>query len=116
VQLDRGRRKLLIEDTVESDGTHDHRLAFHLGPTIGCIVKTESASLEWRVDDQTWRAEMSLPSQLEWRLYRASQDPILGWYSPRFGQLAPTFSLVGYGRPASRTTLRTCLSFSEVGS
>jgi hypothetical protein len=113
VQLDRRRRILEIVDVVESTGIHDHRLAFHFGPKIKCIVRGDSASLKWRCADRNWRVEMSLPPELEWRLYRASHDPILGWYSAGFGELEPTFSLIGWGRPACGIKLRTCMRFRE---
>jgi hypothetical protein len=52
---------------------------------------------------------MLLPQGLSWTVHRASVDPVIGWYSPRFGSRIPATSLVGRGMTASTTRLVTKL-------
>jgi hypothetical protein len=56
-----------------------------------------------------------LPPQLEWSLHRGETDPILGWYSPGFGQRVPTFTLLGRGLGAAGSPLITRLEFLDAG-
>ena len=54
----------------------------------------------------TRSATLSLPDGLSWSLSRGATDPILGWYSPRFGEKQPAWAVVGEGA-CSRTGLDT---------
>ena len=50
VRLDRPARQLVIEDRLDTSGTHDCRLAFHLGPDVTCTLEGGRAVLTWRAD------------------------------------------------------------------
>ena len=50
VRLDRRARRLVIEDRLDTDGVHDCRLAFHLGPDVACALQGGRAELEWPAD------------------------------------------------------------------
>jgi hypothetical protein len=54
---------------------------------------------------------MTLPSSLSWSLGRGSSDPVLGWYSPAFGQKVPATDLIGVGTATTGSPLRTRLTF-----
>jgi hypothetical protein len=41
---------------------------------------------------------VELPAELLWSAHRADTDPVLGWYSPRFGHKVASTTLVGTGR------------------
>ena len=53
---------------------------------------------------------MTLPSSLDWSLARGTSDPVLGWYSPAFGQKTPATDVIGMGWTAG-SPLRTRLAF-----
>jgi hypothetical protein len=112
VVLDRVERWLLIEDRVHSSEPLPVRLAFHLGPAIGANLTADGAELSWLSDHGPQCARFELPSSLTWRAWRASLDPMLGWYAPCFGQRVPSTSLVGEGMLAPDAVLRSRLSFS----
>ena len=107
-------KQRLIEITDEVDGTDRPpvRLAFHLGPTVeasldGCIL-----TLRWQDrDGGEATATMTLPSSLGWSLIRGGRDPVLGWYSPAFGQKVPATDVIGVGYAATGSPLRTRLAF-----
>jgi hypothetical protein len=109
----RGEQRL-IEITDEADGAGDPpvRLAFHLGPAIeadldGCVL-----TLRWRDRDGGGAtATMTLPSSLAWSLTKGAENPVLGWYSPAFGQKVPATDVIGVGSVTAGSPLRTRLAF-----
>ncbi len=98
VRLDRLRRRLEVYDQVLSDGRHPCRLAFHLGPLVDAVVEGSTARLDWLGQGgQRCTATMALPATLHWTAHRAETEPILGWYSARFGHKQPSMTLLGTG-------------------
>ena len=109
----RGEQRLIeITDEIDSVGRPPVRLAFHLGPTVeanldGCIL-----ALRWQDrDGGEATATMTLPSSLGWSLIRGARDPVLGWYSPAFGQKVPATDVIGVGSATAGSPLRTRLVF-----
>ena len=109
----RGKQRLIeITDEVDGTGRPPVRLAFHLGPTVeagldGCVL-----TLRWQDrDGGEATATMTLPSSLGWSLIRGERDPVLGWYSPAFGQKVPASDVIGVGSAATGSPLRTRLAF-----
>ena len=106
------QRFIEITDEIDGAGRLPVRLAFHLGPTVeadldGCIL-----TLRWQDrDGGEATATMILPSSLGWSLVRGARDPVLGWYSPAFGQKVPATDVVGVGSAATGSPLRTHLAF-----
>jgi hypothetical protein len=112
VEFHAGQRLIEITDEIDSTGRPSVRLAFHLGPAVeasldGCIL-----TLRWLDgDDGAAAATMTLPSSLDWSLIRGATDPVLGWYSPAFGEKVPATDVIGVGRAATGSPLRTRLAF-----
>jgi hypothetical protein len=109
----RGKQRLVeITDEIDSVGRPPIRLAFHLGPAVeahldGCIL-----TLRWQDrDGSEVAATMTLPSSLSWSLIRGASDPVLGWYSPSFGQKVPATDVIGVGSATTGSPLRTRLVF-----
>jgi Heparinase II/III-like protein/Heparinase II/III N-terminus len=114
VLLDRASRSIDITDEIEG-GSHDIRLAFHLGPEIQVQLDECCAVLSWPVASVPVTARLELAPGLRWTLHRGETDPILGWYAPGLGRRVPAFSLLGSGRSAPGTPLATRLEFLDVG-
>jgi hypothetical protein len=110
VRLDRKTRTLSIVDEIEG-GSHDVRLAFHLGPELQVELEDFAAILSWPNASTPGAARMELPSELQWSLHRGDTDPILGWYAPGLGRRVPAFTLLGSGRDISGKFLTTILTF-----
>jgi hypothetical protein len=110
VRLDRASRTIDIVDEIIG-GSHDLRLAFHLGPDIHAQLDGVSALLWWYCASGPCSAVLELPRNLQWTIYRGSTDPILGWYSAGLGRRTPSFTLVGRGRSASDEPISTRLKF-----
>jgi Heparinase II/III-like protein/Heparinase II/III N-terminus len=103
VELDRRRRRLEILDQIESLGAHGIRMTFHLGPAVEVDLEGSVAQLQWASSPGLRRATFHLPDALRWSAHHGELDPILGWYSPRFGLREPTTTLVGIGSCSDAT-------------
>ena len=57
----------------------------------------DRVELTWSNGQSTRRANLCLPSGPIWSLTRGQTDPVLGWYSPRFGEKQPAWALLGEG-------------------
>ncbi len=112
VEFDGKQRFIQITDEIDGVGRPPVRLAFHLGPTVeaeldGCIL-----ALRWPDRDEgEATATMTLPWSLRWSLIRGASDPVLGWYSPTFGQKVPATDVIGVGSATPGSPLRTRLAF-----
>jgi len=113
VMLDRASRSIDIIDEIEG-GSHDVRLAFHLGPEVQVELDESCAALHWPAASTPGGARLELPPGLRWSLHRGETNPILGWYSSGLGQRIPAFTLVGSGRCAPGAPLTARLEFFDV--
>jgi Heparinase II/III-like protein/Heparinase II/III N-terminus len=112
VRLYRTERQIEMVDRVECAGAVDFRLAFHLGPDVDVELDGEVARLSWLSSaGEPAAAELSLPASAEWTPTRGSSDPVLGWYSPAFGEKQPSWALVGAGSVRGVAELETRLAF-----
>jgi Heparinase II/III-like protein/Heparinase II/III N-terminus len=112
VEFDGKRRLIEITDEIDGAGRLPVRLAFHLGPTVVAHLDGCTLALQWRDrDGREAAATMSLPSSVAWSLIRGSSDPVLGWYSPAFGQKVPATDVIGVGSASTGAPLRTRLAF-----
>jgi hypothetical protein len=113
VRLASRLRRIEIVDCLETTGGHAFRMAFHLGPDIHARMVGHSIDLTWSEGTSTRSATLSLPDGPLWSLSRGATDPILGWYSPRFGENQQAWAVIGEGT-CSRTgfdTYTTVLQF-----
>ena len=111
VRLEKTEKRLVIEDRVHSGTGHEVRLHFHLGPALTVALDGSRAELTWRDEDgEQHGAVLSLPEQLGWSAHRGATDPVIGWYSPRFGVRRPTTTLTG-AAPFTGHSLVSTLDF-----
>lgn len=115
VRLDRASRSLDIADEI-SGGSHQVRMAYHLGPDVTAVLDGTRANLRWARGQARGSALLDLPNALTWTLHRGETDPILGWYSEGLGRRAPAFTLLGCGRSHATEPLSTRLEFFDVSS
>ena len=110
-----GRRAASTSSTRSSGGSHDIRLAFHLGPDVQAELEESCAALNWPTASVPGAARLELPPGLRWSLHRGETDPILGWYAPGPGRRVPAFTLLGRGRCLPEMPLITRLEFFDAG-
>jgi hypothetical protein len=82
---------LRVEDRL--DRTADVRIAWHLGPEVTVELNGAAGRLKWTGGS----AVVELPTGMSWAAHSGGDDPLLGWYSPRFGRKVPITTLVGSG-------------------
>ena len=119
VKLASRLRQIEIVDFLETTGEHDFRLAFHLGPNMEARMVGHSVELSWMHDTCSRSATLFLPAGPFWSLSKGATDPVLGWYSSRFGEKQPTWALIGEGSCSGNgiDSYRTVLHFhSSTGS
>jgi hypothetical protein len=116
VRLDPEAACLEITDVVTGGGSHDVRLAFHLGPDVYAELDDGSALLAWPSAHAHGSARIELPQALRWSLHRGETAPIVGWYSPGLGRRVPAITLLGEGRCAAGALLITRLNFAASGA
>jgi hypothetical protein len=109
VSLDRRMRQLTIKDRIIGAGRFQLRLAYHLGPEIEAEMDAGTLYLQWRCDGRLRRGQLVLPQNLNWRQFKGSNDPVLGWHSRKFGQRQPSITWVGEGSIAAGATMAATL-------
>jgi hypothetical protein len=114
VTLDAGERALRITDTLTGSARHTLQLAWHLGPDVEVQLVEGAAQLAWVGASGPGRALLRLPPELVWSAHHGETDPVLGWYSPRFGERVPTNTLVGSGSWNGTLALHTSLEFTNI--
>lgn len=115
LSFERERRRLVVVDVLEGRGRHPLRLMFHLGPGVRCRQADSVTQLTWNDGPVAHRASLFLPQALHWRMVCGQTDPLLGWYSMRFGQREPAVVLVGSGSIDGGMRLETTLQFDVDG-
>ena len=111
VTLDSASRHLSMVDWIEVGDLQRLRMAFHLGPEVTATLEGTIAALSWETVDGPLMADLHLPAQLHWTAHRGEASPILGWFSPQFGQRIPTTTLIGSGVCSRTLELRSLLVF-----
>jgi hypothetical protein len=107
VELTRGG--VVIQDWLTSASPQPVVLFFHLGPEVSAQLSLQVASLHFRGRG----ARMLLPADLHWTLHRGETAPPLGWYSSRFGERQPVFTLRGSGTLPPELVLTTTFDLLE---
>lgn len=117
IVLDRQGRALDIIDTVEAaeESQVPVRLAFNLHPDVACDLVRNRAELSWETSGgEHRRVVLALPQSLQWEVHKGGTDPILGWYSARFGHKEPAPLLLGTGFVGPDEPLSSRIAFERV--
>jgi hypothetical protein len=112
VVLEPSAARLTVVDALTGSSTHTARLAWHLGPDVTVVLDGDGAELSWTSADGLATARLGLPGELAWTTHRGESQPVLGWYSPGFGEREPSTTLVGTGTWTGRLTLTTVLDLA----
>ena len=89
-------RELRMVDTVETEGTHPVRVAFHLGPDVEAALEGLVVRVRWPTPEgRRSTAELRLSDEVAWTCVRGLTQPVMGWYSAGFGRKQPAWSIVG---------------------
>ena len=115
VELDTRARTVTFHDRLTAAGPHTLRLAWHVGPEVDVEVLEGEARLRWHTGlSGAGSGVLQLPAALSWTAHRGETDPVLGWYSPRFGVRTPCTTLLGSGGWRGELALTTVLRVTSV--
>ena len=103
LSFDKRLRRLVVEDHVEMQGTHDVELFFHCAE--GCSV--DAAPGGFVLSREGTAVKIALPPCGDSSLHRGELSPILGWVSRAFDRRAPAPTIAWRARLSGTALLRT---------
>ncbi len=107
VLLEKSRRRLIIEDTLEMKGTHLAELFFHFPED--CRVEEVGGQIQAARHDRALRMQLPDGPGGDTRICRGQESPPLGWISRRFDERLPAPVVVWSARLTGATVLRTII-------
>jgi hypothetical protein len=108
IELDKGARRLLVEDTLEMEDEHHVELVFHCAED--CAVSADGSGFAIARDGVS--ARIVLPADGAAAVYQGSLSPIFGWVSREFDRRKPAPTLVWAARLRGTAVLRTTIQVS----
>lgn len=120
----RHRRELLLDRKADALEITDHvqlasgrettlELNFHFAPDVAVTLENCTANATRAGSADSIR--MDLDRNWAWRLYRASEAPMAGWYSPKLGEKVPAWTLRGTRIARASQTAATRLTVTADG-
>jgi hypothetical protein len=105
IVLEKSGGRIVIEDVLEMDGTHDVELFFHAAEAC----RFEAIGRDFAVRRAGKGILLKLPRRLgaAVQVYRGSETPIAGWVSRRFGVKEPAPTLRWHARVNGAIVLRS---------
>ncbi len=113
VRLDPGARAVDIIDVIDG-GRSRGQDGLSLRPARAGVARRCQGGAVLAGRGDTRGSTIALPAGLEWRAYRGSADPVLGWYSEGLGRRTPAVTLVGTGRCQRDAPLITRIEFDDL--
>jgi hypothetical protein len=108
IELDKGARRLIVEDTLEMEDEHHVELLFHCSED--CSVSADGGG--YLVAREGVSARITLPPDGAATVYQGSLSPIFGWVSREFDRRKPAPTIVWAARLRGRAVLRTVIRIS----
>lgn len=108
LSLDKQARRLVVEDTLEMQGTHEIELFFHCAEA--CSVDAVPGGFV--VSRDGVQVRLSLPPSGDSSVHKGEQSPILGWVSRAFDRREPTHTIAWRARLAGPALLRSAIAIS----
>jgi hypothetical protein len=103
LELDKRARRLIVEDRLEMQGSHDVEVFFHCAEP--CTVDAGPGGFVIARDGI--RVRLLLPPVGDSSVHKGGLSPILGWASRGFDRRTPTHTIVWRARLSGPTELRT---------
>ena len=103
VELDKGARRLLIEDSLEMAAAHEIELVFHCAEQ--CRVTPISGG--YAIERDGTALELTLPAGGAAEVYCGSLEPLYGWISRGFDRRQPASTIVWRAKLSAPALLRT---------
>jgi hypothetical protein len=109
IELDKGARRLLIEDSLEMGEEHEVELFFHCAEDC----RVDAAGEGYRLERDGIALRLQLPGGGASELYRGSLSPLLGWVSRAFDRRQATTTIVWRAKLSTPALLRTIIQVDK---
>ena len=109
IELDKGARRLVLEDSLEMAEAHEVELFFHCAEQ--CRVDAVAEGFLIERDGIVLR--LVLPAGGAAELYRGSLSPLFGWISRGFDRRQPTSTIVWRAKLSAPSLLRTTMQIEK---
>jgi hypothetical protein len=102
-----------IVDALEGGGRHRIAIRFHLAPDLE--VSRPDPEGEWvvRRENHVRFLKIAVDKRWRWEIVKGSEDPKMGWFSPRFGTRLPSPVLQGTGETDLPAILETRMTIAS---
>lgn len=91
-------------DSLRSSATFHAELFFHMHPACECSLSQKEVLISI---NGTPYVKLKFDNQLDLKCYKGSQDPLFGWFSPRFNEIEESTTIVVQGRISGNIELQT---------
>ena len=106
IELDKRERRIVVEDTIESEDEHEVELFFHCAED--CQVEAiEGGYVIGRQDVPAVKLVLPVVAGASAEVHRGSLAPTLGWVSRSFDSRVPSSTIVWRARIMGRAVLRS---------
>ena len=109
IELDKGARRLLIEDSLEMGEEHEVELFFHCAEQC----RVDAVAGAYLIERNGIALRLVLPEGGTSELYKGSHSPVLGWISRGFDRRQPTATIAWRGKLSTPTLLRTTVQIEK---
>lgn len=87
--------EVVISDEILGNGTHELAIHFHFAPDIEIVPGDQDGTWQVSKPGSPHTIAMRVDQTWHWALFRGSESPRLGWYSPALGMKTPACTLQG---------------------
>jgi Heparinase II/III-like protein len=108
ITLDKAARRLVIEDTLQMQGSHDVKLLFHCNDS--CLIDALPDGYALRQHGGAVTLKLPSASAASSHVFCGSTAPIMGWISKRLDDKSPAPTIAWQARLSGTTVLRSEIS------
>lgn len=108
---DKSARRLDIVDTVECAAAHQAERCWHFADDVAVAMDADGGVT---ASKGGWQLRLSPSEATQANLYRGSEAPIFGWWSPRFSVKVPSPTVVWTNAISQTTTLGAMIEIRRV--
>ena len=109
IELCMDKEHLLISDLIDGTGVHDIAIYFHFSPEIEVVRNPQNHCWVAKKPGAARGLLFDVDKAWDWRASRASEEPLLGWYSPALGIKTPAYTLWGRWQGSAPVRLVTSI-------
>lgn len=112
IDFDKTNSIFCIYDLLKGAGNQTAFINFHIHPDINAELKNYRFQLE-NPSDLSSKVVMELDENINWKLIKGEENPIMGWYSDGFYEKEKAFVLSGEINLSNKKEVKTIIKLNE---